>query len=137
MQQKGKREKQREKIKQYLENGWTWKKILEKTGASKTTISRVKKKMNKKQDLKHQRRGPPKNKVLTEEFLRDLEKSYKKSPNMSLKSMAEAKNVSKATILNGRKILEAKGIVYPLKLSNKNSKTTKKAKTICTETKGI
>ena len=61
-------EKVREKIFLLLQAGTHWETIRDVTGASRTTIFKVKKKFKSgNTDIKRKSRGPPKNKVLTED----------------------------------------------------------------------
>ena len=69
-------------------------KIMELTGVSRATVFNTRNKM-KTGTIHRSPRGPPKNKIITDEFLSDLKLSYNISPMTSQRKMArEARNVA-------------------------------------------
>ena len=94
----------RNEIALLLRAGTHWKKILEVTGASHSTIKRVKAKLKAGESLQSKSHGGH-NIKLTSEVLNDANLKYKINPFLSERKCAKSMDCSKTTIRNAKKKL--------------------------------
>lgn len=111
---RGGQEAKRSRIKDLLQAQVPHQQIADIVGVNRSTVIRTKKALEDGKGLERKSRGPPTNKILTDEFLGSLEADYEANNQISIRKMAKAKNVSRQTISNGIKQLGMDSRARPL-----------------------
>ena len=107
-------EAKRQRLSDLLPAHVTYSEIRRITGASLSTISAVKRRLEAGSDLKAPRRGG-KTQILTDEFLEALEGWFEANPTHSIHKTAKEMGVSEKTIRNGLKKVGMVSKVRPRK----------------------